>query len=178
MLNDFFCTRFVFTYAAFVLTPSLNFRANTRNMSSLYLLLLTASVAGKQLSPPYSPRVEYMPSPALAISETKPRFSWIPKCDSCARGTRQVAFRITVNKVVAQTARGQAADTLVWDSGVVNSSQTYGIVYNGSALSAATTYQWGVQWLSSDSSMAMSAPTLSLFDVGLLTEADWSGAQV
>ena len=157
----------------------MNFCAHDRNMSSLYLLLLTAGVTAQQLPPPSSLRVEYMLSPALAISEPKPRFSWIPKCDSCTRGTRQVAFRITVNKLVAHTTRGQAGGgTLVWDSGVVNSSQTYGIVYNGSALSAATTYQLGVRWLSSDSGMAMSTPALSLFDVGLLTETDWSGAQV
>ena len=141
----------------------------------LHLLLLTAAVAGKELSPPSSPRVEYMLSPALATSEPKPRFSWVPRCDSCARGTRQIAFHISVHQVVPGDERN---NILVWDSGVVNSSQSYGIVYNGSALSAGTTYQWGVRWVSSDSSLAMSAAALSKFDVGLLEEADWSGAQV
>lgn len=63
-----------------------------------------------------------------------------------------------------------------WDSGQVTSGSQNQVVYAGSALSANTRYYWKVRTWDKDGNMSAFSTT-GIFDAGLLTNADWSGAK-
>jgi alpha-L-rhamnosidase len=72
-------------------------------------------------------RCEYLKH-TLAVPSLCPRLSWVPPCD-------QTAWQVEVT---------QAGET-VWDSGRVDSDQTFGIEYGGTPLEPLARYEWRVR---------------------------------
>ena len=68
----------------------------------------------------------------IGIDNTSPVFSW--KINSDLRGWLQSAYQIVVKN----------GDTVVWDSGKVDASDSIGITYDGDDLKSSTKYTWQV----------------------------------
>lgn len=79
----------------------------------------------------------------LAVAEPEPEFSWqLTAANPAIHGIRQSAYQI---QVVSSSKDSFAADSLLWDSGVVHRQDTFGIRYHGPALAAARSYAWHVR---------------------------------
>ncbi|MEV0974304.1 glycoside hydrolase family 78 protein [Microtetraspora glauca] len=87
------------------------------------------------------PRVEGRTEP-LGLGESAPRFSWLLAAPAGDRGRVQSAYRILVGR--ESDPLDEDAD-VVWDSGVVPSSATYDIPYEGTDLRPRTRYHWRVR---------------------------------
>ncbi|MFC6907095.1 family 78 glycoside hydrolase catalytic domain [Halalkalicoccus tibetensis] len=96
---------------------------------------------------PTNLRVEYAREPNNVLPTVDnsdstlevPRFSWEV---AGPRGTVQSAYRILVAESRDTVENG---DSDVWDSGVIDSSQSIHVPYDGEALEADTTYYWTVR---------------------------------
>ena len=102
----------------------------------------------------------------ISVNEEKPEFSW--QMQSSAFGAKQTSYHIIVFDV-----NGNA----VWDSGVVESSQSVGIVYDGASLTPASEYGWSVTITDQDGKEY--ASETAYFETSLMddTFASWDGAQ-
>lgn len=115
-------------------------------------------------------RCEHDPAP-MGVESQAPRFSW----QVCAqqRGFGQSAYRIIVADSREAIDRQQGN---CWDSGKVRSDEQLLIPYEGDSLRAGGRYWWKVRlWDRDGNASAWSRP--ASFDMGLLTQADWDGAQ-
>ena len=102
----------------------------------------------------------------IGIGGAAPSFGW--QLISAQRGARQSAYEIRVGR------RPGAAD--VWTSRKVRSDRQVDIGYGGRPLAPATRYYWSVRaWNGSGTVSRWSAG--AFFETGLLTAADWRGAQ-
>lgn len=100
----------------------------------------------------YDLTIEYKHEP-LGLDEVQPRFSW--KLDSDRQSTVQTAYQLSLH----------SADTLLWDSGRVNESQSVLNEYLGPNLAPRTEYTWMVTvW----DNHGESASTESYFETGLM----------
>jgi alpha-L-rhamnosidase len=102
----------------------------------------------------------------MGIDNKIPVFKWV--MESNVVGNKQTAYEIVVEN---------SSDTVVWDSGKVESSDSIGIEYNGGTLAASTAYTWTVEvWDANGNSYKSDAAT---FETGLMsTSADaWSCAK-
>ncbi|MEU6642794.1 family 78 glycoside hydrolase catalytic domain [Saccharomonospora sp. NPDC046836] len=97
----------------------------------------------------------------IGIDVERPRFSWT--IESGGRGVEQVSYRLRVTDAGRQ----------VWDSGVVRSSESANVDYEGPALEAITDYTWRVDVVTTHGSSAAS----STFRTGLYEEQDWAGSR-
>ncbi|UOE51149.1 glycoside hydrolase family 78 protein [Mucilaginibacter sp. SMC90] len=112
---------------------------------------------------------EYKTNP-LGIESAKPKLSWQMQSD--ARNTTQRAYRILVADDAAKLTNNNAD---IWDSGKVPSNRSLQIACNGKAMQAAKTYYWKVMvWDNHGSASAWSS--VASWQMGLLTKADWHGA--
>lgn len=131
---------------------------NEMRLSALLAACLSSSAASAAPLAAANLRVEYL---ARGVTESRaPRFSWEPV--SVDRGATQASYRIAVS------ALGGA---LVWDSGIVASSESAHIAYAGAALVSDTTYNYTVSW--TDGNGAAAPPATGVFATGLLTQAEW-----
>ena len=78
----------------------------------------------------YDLRCNYQHEP-MAVDDA-PVFSW--KVSSERQGDSQTGYRLLV----------KTGGNLIWDSGIVNSSDHCAVSYQGPALAAKTQYQWEV----------------------------------
>ena len=69
----------------------------------------------------------------VGVNELQPEFSW--QMLSSATGAKQTSYHIIVK---------DAQNEVVWDSGVVQSAQSVGVLYNGASLTPASEYSWNV----------------------------------
>ena len=113
---------------------------------------------------------EYKKNP-LGIDNEKPRFSWITESDG--RALKQTAYRIIVSSTKEKL---DAAQGDMWDSGTVRSDRSVNVVYEGSSLKARTTYYWKVH-ITANESMNLGWSEDGYFSMGMLSAADWGGAQ-
>ncbi|WP_433021412.1 family 78 glycoside hydrolase catalytic domain [Kribbella sp. CA-294648] len=117
---------------------------------------------------------EYADRP-LGTDATRPRLGWIATAPGY--GATQSAYQVLVASS-PELLTPEAAD--VWDSGQVASARSFGIEYDGPALSPRTRYHWAVRlWDGLDQVGRWSAP--SWFETGLLGDgfgsAQWIGAR-
>jgi alpha-L-rhamnosidase len=123
-------------------------------------------LAGAGLGQPIRLRCEYQDQP-IAIDTPHPQLSWI--LTSASRDQRQNAYRIlvaTTRKVLDQNR----AD--LWDSGIVSSSQSAQITYDGPPLRSGQRYYWKVQvWDQANRRSAWSAP--ALWETAVLDPGEW-----
>lgn len=111
-------------------------------------------------------RCEYLANP-LAIAETKPRLSWV--VESERRAERQTAYQV----LVASSPRLLERHTGdLWDSGKVESDQTFGVEYAGKPLASRVRCWWKVRaWDRDGNQGSWSAP--ALWAMGMLDQEDW-----
>ena len=111
-----------------------------------FLLMLSDAFKAAELPPASALQVEQSSLP-YGLDEPLPRFSWHIPIDSVARGTRQAGYRIIVCLTAPSTGRNAPAlafakiapanidlITVVWDSGWISISQSFGQAYGGTAL--------------------------------------------
>jgi len=111
-------------------------------------------------------RCEARTNPA-GIDVTSPRLSWI--IQSAERGAKQSAYQILVASSPDKLAKDQGD---LWDSGKVESADTFNIAYSGSPLTSEERCFWKVRtWDGNGNPSAWSAPA-SWF-MGLLKPQDW-----
>ena len=104
----------------------------------------------------------------LAIDNTSPHFSW--KMYSEENNVSITAYQVLVASELSKLAEGK---TDLWDSGVVKSSESIGIKYEGKQLSSRQSGYWKVRvWDQSGKASKWSEP--AFFGIGLLAESDWA----
>jgi len=98
-----------------------------------------------------------------------PQFSWC--IESAERGTFQKAYEI----MVADSPENLSANKdLIWESGMIESSRSSGVMYGGPALQSRKRYFWKVKILNSKNTASeWSEP--AFFEMGLMKEEDWQG---
>ena len=102
-------------------------------------------------------QVEYLTEP-LGLGNPKPRFYW-----NCEGGIRQTAYQIICKR----------GNEIVWDSGKVTSSSMTHIRYAGQPLRSRDAVTWNVRlW---DENSEPGEKSESRFELGLLSESDWTG---
>lgn len=94
------------------------------------------------------------------VDDDAPVFSW--KMESDALCAAQTAYRLTV------TAANSLVTALQWDSGIVESAVSTGIVYEGTPLKPATRYLWYVTVWNEQGNQIKSEP--AYFETGLMDE--------
>lgn len=112
---------------------------------------------------------EYKTNP-LGIESLKPKLSWQMQSDT--RNTMQIAYRVLVADDAAKLTNNNAD---VWDSGKVPSGAPLQISCNGKPMQAAKTYYWKVMVWDNHGKASTWSNTAS-WQMGLLTKADWHGA--
>jgi alpha-L-rhamnosidase len=112
---------------------------------------------------------EYKTNP-LGIESAKPKLSW--QLQSDARNVMQTAYRVLVADDAAKLASNNAD---IWDSGKVPSNASLQISCNGKPMQAAKTYYWKVMVWDNHGKASAWSNTAS-WQMGLLTKADWHGA--
>ena len=128
---------------------------------------VTSAMAAAPTARVVDPRVDYLDQP-LGLENLKPRFSW--RLEGKAPGLRQTAYRIQV----AAKAADLAAGPWLWDSGRVETAQSFDIAYGGPAPASRQRLAWRVSvWI--DGAAAPVTSAASAWEMGLLDEADWKG---
>ena len=117
----------------------------------------------------YELRCEYAER-NIAVQTPEPRFSW--KVKHPTQNRRQEAYQIIVASSLDKLSSGKADR---WDSGRIESRQMTNVVYNGAALHSGERCWWTIRVWDSERTMVEAAP--SWFEMGLLTSADWKGAE-
>lgn len=103
----------------------------------------------------------------LGLDEEKPSFSWQMQSD--AIGAAQKSYQIVVT---------DETETVVWDSGVVESNISHDIPYEGEDLQPTTEYSWKVTVTDEQGNTLESEPTS--FETAFMdtTRESWDGAQM
>jgi alpha-L-rhamnosidase len=109
---------------------------------------------------------EYRVNP-LGIDVSQPRLSWRLMSDQ--RGTHQAAYRI----VAAASEAALTGDTVLWDSGKVQSDQSIHVPYDGPGLASGHRVYWKVWVWDNAGQEAESDP--AWWEMGLLERTDWKG---
>ena len=134
------------------------------------LFCLAAAFATAQSLSVTALQCEYRDNPA-GVDALTPQLGWQLKAGR--RGVSQQAYRVLVADNKASLDKGLGN---VWDSKKVNSSASIQVKYAGRALASATTYYWKVMvW--DEKGMTSPWSEAAAWTMGLLTKADWKGAQ-
>ena len=103
----------------------------------------------------------------MGIDVTSPRLSWILQSDGY--GQQQTAYRVLVASDPALLKKGEGD---LWDSGRVDSDETFGVVYDGAGLTSEKDCFWTVQvWDKNGTASGWSQP--ATWSMGLLKPMDW-----
>ena len=114
---------------------------------------------------------EYRTDP-MGIDERVPRLSWAFEPEG--RGQVQSAYRILVARSEGDL---ETEESLLWDSGRVNSGRTIGVEYEGEALRSGSRCVWKVRvWDGAGDQSPYGGP--AVFEMGLLEPSDWEGAWI
>ncbi|MBO4641980.1 MAG: family 78 glycoside hydrolase catalytic domain [Bacteroidaceae bacterium] len=105
-------------------------------------------------------RVQSLPNPQ-GVDSKSPLFSW--HLQSNERSVVQTAYQL----VVTSDAQGE---TVVWDSGLVQSASSVGVKASGLSLKPSTRYFWHVTVQDNKGNVATSTET-AYFDTGLMSSA-------
>ncbi len=144
---------------------------------TVFLLLLVISLScfatpnKKERLGLYDLTCEYLENPR-GIDEMHPRFGWkLRSLNEKLYGQRQDAYRLIVSssKELLQNNKGD-----VWDSKLVNSSQTQQIVYNGQPLLSDRTYYWKV-CIKDEHAQVSAWSAVNSFTTGFFDQKEWQG---
>jgi alpha-L-rhamnosidase len=113
-------------------------------------------------------KCEYLPNP-IAIESRHPILSW--QLTSLGLSKSQKAYRIIVAGSPAALAQNKGD---IWDSGIVNSTNTTQVTYQGKPLASRKKVYWKVMvWDENTKPSAWSQP--ASWSMGLLKPSDWKG---
>jgi len=113
-------------------------------------------------------KCEYRKDPT-GVDVERPRLSWQLQSDT--RGDRQTAYQVLVARTPEALAQGKGD---AWDSGRVESDQSFQVEYAGAALPSNGAAYWKVRaWDAKGQPGEWSKP--AQWSVGLLQPADWTG---
>jgi alpha-L-rhamnosidase len=116
-------------------------------------------------------KCEYRVDP-LGIDEGAPRLSWA--LESEGRGQVQSAYRILAARSEENL---EAEESLLWDSGRVESGRSVGVEYEGEALRSRSRCVWKVRvWDGAGDPSPYSGP--AVFEAGFLERSDWKGGWI
>ena len=115
-------------------------------------------------------RVDAIPT-SLNLHSAAPRLSW--KLQSTRRATMQRRYRVGVASSREKAMKGVFD---LWDSGHVESAQSFDIRYRGKPLTSRTRCYWQVEVWDEQEAHARSA--IASWEMGLLREADWTSAWI
>lgn len=137
---------------------------------SILFLFLSLTMFAKGSFSVYNLKCEQETNP-LGIEKLQPRFSW--QINAEERNFEQSAWQI----VVADTPEALNTDNgNIWNSQKTNSPVSILVPFNGNGLKAGQTYFWKVRiWDKQGTVSSWSA--VNKFNIGLLTEKDWSNAR-
>jgi alpha-L-rhamnosidase len=111
-------------------------------------------------------KVDYLNTP-LGLENLRPQLSW--RLESSERNVRQSAYRILVASSEEALKEGRGD---LWGSGKIESRKSFGIPYQGRALTSRQRCWWAVQiWDERDVASVPSAP--SWWEMGLLGPREW-----
>ncbi len=133
-------------------------------------LFLPTTVFGRSFTQPIGLQVEHLVAP-IGIDVSSPRLSWMMQ--DTRQGAKQLAYRIYVGKdsIAVIGKKG-----ISWDSGKMLSSASL-VNYKGKSLEPYTKYYWLLEIWGKDG-LTVSSTTVSRFETGLLTMANWKGAWI
>lgn len=104
----------------------------------------------------------------IAIDTPQPRFSWA--LESSLRNQKQTAYQIRVRKDL----RGARVNSdWMWDSGRIESSDTFEIAYQGKPLEPCKQYSWSVRVWDAEGKASLSSRVW--FDTGMMSQDNWKG---
>jgi len=108
----------------------------------------------------------------LGIDLRQPPLNW--RLESEENDVFQTAYQVIVASSEEMLASGRGD---LWDSGVVKTAQSTGIIYEGKPLNSRQKCWWKVRvWTGEDTVTEWSEP--STFEMGLLNEEDWWGGWI
>jgi len=135
----------------------------------IFLLVLLSATGFAQSLSVTNLRCEYRTNP-IGVQTVKPVFSW--QLSSSTRNTMQRAYQILVADSPEALSQHKGN---VWDSDKMLSQASIQVSYQGKALESAKVYFWKVKvWDNHSSESPWSI--VSSWQMGLLTKADWKGA--
>src|SRR3954454_5245208 len=115
---------------------------------------------------------EHMTNP-LGIDTSRPLLGWV--ITSAARGVSQSKYQVRVATDVSSLQTGK---DLVWDSGSVNSDQSFDVPYAGPALAPQARYYWQVRvWDNNGNVSPWSQPAAS-FETAFLDASQFHGSWI
>lgn len=118
-------------------------------------------------------KVEHLRAPIL-LDVSKPRFSWILRpVNGAAKNVRQQSYHVLVASDEATLAEDRGD---LWDSGVVSSSQSVLVPYQGQDLVSRQQCFWKVRTTDNQGHTSDWSDTAK-WEMGLLKADDWSGSQ-
>ncbi|TCM89135.1 alpha-L-rhamnosidase [Paenibacillus sp. BK033] len=110
---------------------------------------------------------EYNHNP-IGIQTAQPRFSW--ELESSKRNRRQVAYHIIISESAANALSGIGE---LWDSGKVESAETFHIEYAGNPLTSGHRCYWTVRCWDQDGEL-YEAEEVAFFEMGILSPDEWT----
>lgn len=112
-------------------------------------------------------RCEYNLNP-VGVQTSSPRFSW--ELGGAGQNRRQVAYRIVVSENESDVLSGLG---FLWDSGRVDSAETFHVAYAGKPLLSGHRYYWAVSsW--DQEGQQYKADVTAYFEMGILSPDKWT----
>lgn len=112
-------------------------------------------------------RCEYTNNP-VGVQTRLPRFSW--ELNASKRSRRQTAYQIIVSEEEKNALAGTGE---LWDSGKVESAETYHIAYAGKPLVSGQRCYWIVRCWDQDGEQ-YEAEAAAFFEMGILSPDEWT----
>ena len=135
-------------------------------MRTLYTILIFLSVLSVKAQNTIITQLEVdkLINP-LGLDSRNPDFSWRIKSDEYDLNQTHYQIFVATDKIFSK-------QSLVWDSGKVNSSESVYVKYQGKSLEYATKYYWTVKVWTNQSSKPKQSK-ISFWTTGLMNEKQW-----
>ena len=115
---------------------------------------------------------EHMTDP-LGIDTSRPQLGWV--ITSAARGISQSKYEI---RVATDKSSLESGRNLVWDSGIMNSGQSFDVPYGGPALAPQTQYYWHVRVWDNHGKVSPWSQPASSFETAFLDPSQFKGSWI
>jgi len=157
-----------FTRYAYTLTASAGVLIGSTMVPTSGRAANTVTKTEKPVGAPTKLRTDDLVNPR-GLDDRTPRFAW--QLSDGRQGARQTAYQVQVatRRDILTSGKPDA-----WDSGKVDSDQSLGVVYKGSALAPTKRYYWRLMAWDKDGK-AYPTSEVSYWETGLLGQENWRG---